>query len=68
MKLKSLSTMAVAAMAAISLAPAALADAPKMKMTTEIPASITAPAEVETSIGALKYFDGVPDAASVETV
>jgi len=68
MKLQSLSTMAVAAMAAISLAPAALADAPKMNMTTEIPASITAPAEVETSIGTLKYFDGVPDAASVETV
>jgi hypothetical protein len=44
------------------------AESPKMKMTTEIPASITAPDAVETSIGTLKYFDGVPTAASVETV
>jgi hypothetical protein len=57
----------VAALGA-SAATTASADAPKMKMTTDIPASITAPDQVETSIGALKYFDGVPDAATVETV
>jgi hypothetical protein len=28
-----------------------------MKMTTEIPKSITTPDQVETRIGALKYFD-----------
>ncbi len=33
---------------------------PKMKMTTDIPASITTPDKVETSIGTLEYFDGFP--------
>ena len=42
--------------------------APKLKMTTEIPPEITAPDSVETSIGTLKFFDGVPDAATVGTV
>ena len=36
-----------------------------MKMTTDIPSSIIAPDSVETSIGTMKFFDGVPDAASV---
>ena len=36
-----------------------------MKMTTDIPASITAPDSVETSIGTLEYFDGVPDETTV---
>jgi len=35
-------------------------DAPKMKMTTDIPATITAPEKVDTSIGTLNYFDGIP--------
>jgi hypothetical protein len=39
-----------------------------MKMTTDIPASITAPDKVETSIGTLEYFDGVPTRKPVETV
>ncbi|MEP2029249.1 MAG: DUF1254 domain-containing protein [Paracoccaceae bacterium] len=37
------------------------------KMTTDIPSSLTAPDRVETSIGTLNYFDGVPDAATVKT-
>jgi len=40
---------------------------PKMKMTTDIPASITAPDSVETSIGTLDYFDGVPTEETVAT-
>jgi len=39
---------------------AVAADAPKMKMTTEIPESITTPDSVETRIGTLKFFDGMP--------
>jgi len=35
-------------------------------MTTDIPDSITALDSVEASIGTMKFFDGVPDAASVE--
>ena len=37
-------------------------------MTTDIPKSITAPDKVETSIGTLEYFDGVPQPQTVETV
>ncbi len=41
---------------------------PTMKMTTAIPESLTAPASVDTSIGTLEYFDGVPTSSTVETV
>jgi hypothetical protein len=41
---------------------------PKMKMTTDIPASITTPDKVETRLGTLKFFDGFPDDATVEKV
>jgi hypothetical protein len=41
---------------------------PTYAMTTEIPASIMAPDSVETSIGTLEYFDGVPKANTVEKV
>jgi len=43
-------------------------DAPKMKMTTDIPRSITTPNSVETRIGTLNFFDGFPDKATVEKV
>jgi hypothetical protein len=39
-----------------------------MKMTTEIPASITTPDLVKTSHGDLEFFDGVPGQATVATV
>ncbi len=41
---------------------------PKMKMTTEIPPSITTPNKVKTRIGTLKFIDGFPDNATVEKV
>ena len=40
----------------------------RMKMTTDIPPSITTPDKVETRIGTLKFFDGFPDKATVEKV
>jgi hypothetical protein len=40
----------------------------KYKMTTDIPASITTPNIVETSLGALRFFDGFPDSATVQKV
>jgi hypothetical protein len=52
----------------LSSGAAANAQAPKMKMTTEIPKSITTPDQVETRIGTLKFFDGFPDKATVEKV
>src|SRR5580658_4633701 len=41
---------------------------PKMKMTTDIPVSITTPDKVDTRIGTLKFEGGYPDAATVEKV
>ena len=40
----------------------------KYKMTTDIPASVTTPDKVETSIGTLKFVDGFPDPATVTKV
>lgn len=37
-----------------------------MKMTTEIPADITTHDTVETRLGTLKFFDGLPDQATVQ--
>ena len=42
--------------------------APKLKMTTDIPAQITTPDSVETRLGTLRFFDGFPDAATVEAI
>ena len=42
------------------------AQAPKMKMTTAIPESITTPAKLETRIGTLEYFDGFPTDATAQ--
>lgn len=39
---------------------------PGMKMTTDIPPSITTPDTVETRLGTLHFFDGFPDDATVE--
>lgn len=44
------------------------ANPPQMKMTTDIPSSITAQDKVKTSIGTLNYFDGVPTEKTVNTV
>ena len=63
MKTKQILTATVAGLLAIS----ALA-APKMKMTTEIPEAFTAPDSVKTSIGTLRYFDGVPSEKSTQAI
>jgi hypothetical protein len=39
-----------------------------MEMTTEIPLSITTPDAVDTSIGTLEFFDGVPTGETVDTL
>src|SRR5271154_2150598 len=44
------------------------AQSTKMKMTTDIPVSITTPDKVDTRIGTLKFEGGYPDAATVEKV
>jgi hypothetical protein len=44
------------------------AQLPTYKMTTDIPKSITTLDKVETSIGTLEFFDGVPDKKTVQSV
>ena len=66
MKTRLLTTLVAAGVMAGSMATAFAAQPPKMKMTTDIPTSITAPAKAETSIGTLEYFDGVPSEKTVE--
>ena len=41
---------------------------PTMKMTSPIPESIRTPDSVESSLGTLEFFDGVPDAKTTEAV
>jgi len=68
MKTTQLLTLALAGALVTSLSACNSTVPPKMKMTTDIPASVTAEDKVVTSIGTLKYFDGVPTAKTVETV
>ncbi|MBP7864550.1 MAG: DUF1254 domain-containing protein [Acidobacteria bacterium] len=42
--------------------------ADKPKMATQIPPDITTPDSVETRLGTLRFFDGLPDKATVEKV
>ena len=44
------------------------AQSPKMKMTTEIPEGIATPDKLETSLGTLTSFDGVPDDKTTQLV
>lgn len=46
----------------------AIAQAPKMKMTTDIPPSLVTPNTVETRIGTLNFTDGFPDEATAAKV
>ncbi len=41
---------------------------PKMKMTTDIPEAITTPDRVETRIGTLEFFDGIPTKKTADLV
>ena len=44
------------------------ADAPKLKMTTEIPEGIATPDKLETRLGTFKLRDGIPDLKSIENI
>jgi len=68
MKTKQLFKLALVGLMVTNLVTTVWAQSPTMKMTTDIPESITAPYMVETSIGALRYFDGVPSKDTVKTV
>lgn len=61
-------TMLATAACLLGASSAQAQDAPKMKMTTPIPQEITTPDRVETRLGTLKFFDGLPDAETVQKV
>ena len=44
------------------------AEAPRMKMTTDIPPGVATPDKLETSLGTLTSVDGVPDAKTTQKV
>ena len=46
----------------------ALAEPPKMKMTTEVPEGLATPDKLETSLGTITSFDGVPDKESTQKI
>lgn len=60
--------LATALACSLATAVAAAQDAPKMKMTTPIPADITTPDTVESRIGTLKFNDGFPTDETVQKV
>ncbi len=68
MRQKQLFTLAMAGVLAIIMATSAWAKPPKMKMTTPIPPGIATPDKLETRIGTLKLFDGVPDKETAQKV
>jgi hypothetical protein len=57
-------TLTLAAVSGAILA----AEPPKMKMTTEIPEGIATPDKLETGLGTLSSFDGVPDKETTQKV
>lgn len=43
-------------------------EVPVMQMTTEVPDGITTPDNIQTRVGELNFFDGVPDVESAEKI
>ena len=68
MRISKLMKIVLTGLLVSSLAAISWAQSPKLKMTTDIPASITTPDKVSTSIGTLEFFDGVPTDETVKTV
>ena len=60
MKSRRIVALAIAGLMCIGFAGTVSAQLPTYKMTTETPHTITTPDKVETPIGTLEFFDGVP--------
>ena len=68
MKTKQLFTLTIAALLAICLPANGWAEPPKYKMTTQTPEGVFIPDQVETRLGTLKFFDGVPTAETAQKI
>ncbi|WP_243721851.1 DUF1254 domain-containing protein [Meridianimarinicoccus aquatilis] len=53
---------------AMGLTSVSAQEPPTMKMTRDVPDGITTPDNIETQLGDLNFFDGVPDAETTEKV
>ncbi len=60
--------ISVVALLFVASRPVHAQNPPKMKMTTDIPPSITTPDKVDTRLGTLKFFDGLPDKETTQKV
>ena len=69
MKTKAIIALTLGGLLLTGLTPVAMAATPpKMKMTTEIPANVLIPDKVETRLGTLEFFDGVPTAETAQKI
>ncbi len=68
MKTRQLLSLTMALLLTSSLTTSVWGTPPKMKMTTDIPPGIATPDRLETRIGTLNLFDGVPDEKTTERV
>lgn len=66
--MKSLIIPATAVLLSTFMATTVWAQPQKYKMTTQTPANVLIPDEVETRLGTLKFFDGVPTVETAEKV
>jgi len=60
--------LTLTALLGVLAAAGAVAEPPRMKMTTDIPEGIATPDTLETSIGTLTSFDAVPDKATTQRI
>ena len=63
-----INTIPIFCAAALACSSVAMAKPSTYENTTQIPASVTTPDKVKTSIGKLEFFDGVPTKDTVEKV
>ena len=68
MKAKTLTILTLAGVVVSGLVTSVWATPPKMKMTTDIPAGIAIADKLDTGLGTLNFFDGVPDAQTAQKV
>jgi hypothetical protein len=68
MKIGFIRTIMFSLAASAALATSAVYAQTPPKMATPIPPDITTPNTVETSLGTLKFFDGLPDKETVAKV
>ncbi|MCB1714769.1 MAG: DUF1254 domain-containing protein [Candidatus Competibacteraceae bacterium] len=68
MRVNIVSTGVLASLLIVGVTGLASAQAPEMKMTTDIPPGIATPNKLETRIGTLHLIDGVPDKETAQKV